>query len=212
MEKGETFPDLPDLVLACHRLPIKGVTTLEYAIPVNQPGFYDVSLVFAERVPVKQDRRQFDVYIDDQLVLKKYDILQQAGRYYQAVAPTVPVSVLGPSLSIRLAQTSGKRPIISGIVVRRHPLPTTGVLQSTVTFTQGEQDGVARADETLEPTAPDDNSQIISEGTASGSGASLKDNIPFVVGVAGAALIVLIVVALLIAKARTRRAQRRLVV
>ena len=82
---------LPDLVLACQRLPRKGEEVLTYTIPVLENGFYDVTLLFAERNPAKVARRTFNVLFDDSIVLKHFDVLREAGRYYQLVGRTIAV-------------------------------------------------------------------------------------------------------------------------
>lgn len=108
----------------------------------------------------------------------------------------------GTSLRISLVQTGGKRPIISGIIISAYVVPTSLVLQPTVTTTEDNLDSGAGSS-----SSGDDASQTIA-GAANSSRRSL--DIPFIAGTSAGVVALVIIAAVLIIQGRRRMPMGRI--
>lgn len=91
-------------------------------IEISQPlsnGVYDITFHFAEPEDVENGQRVFDVYAEDQRVIRDLDVkVFRDGRIHSALTVTVPNIVIADSnLNIQFDATVGE-PILSALVIR----------------------------------------------------------------------------------------------
>lgn len=92
-----------------------------YRFPNVPNGVYQVELLFAELDSIQPNKRVFDVYIENQLVLPAFDPINDAGRF---VANTKQyfVTVSDGTLNVQLLSRRGyKPPIINALRVTQRP-------------------------------------------------------------------------------------------
>lgn len=92
-----------------------------YRFPNVPNGVYQVELLFAELDNIQPNKRVFDVYVENQLVLPAFDPVNDAGRF---VANTKQyfVNVTDGTLNVQLLSRRGYRPpIINAVRVTQRP-------------------------------------------------------------------------------------------
>ncbi len=81
-----------------------------------KPGKYQVRLVFAEPDDSKSGKRVFDVKLNDQTVLKSFDLAKEANGRMRVVTRSFPVEPNGDTITVKLAAIKGN-PILSGVEI-----------------------------------------------------------------------------------------------
>jgi hypothetical protein len=84
-------------------------------------GVYQVELLFAELENIQPNRRLFDVYIENTLVLPAFDVVNDVCRF-AADRKELFVNLTDGTLNIQLVPRANQRvPIINGVRVTHRP-------------------------------------------------------------------------------------------
>lgn len=91
-----------------------------YNIPSGN-GVYDVDLIFAEVFPPTQGigQRIFDVSIEDEIVLKSYDVYKDAGANKEITKSFTNILVEDDDLSIAFLKGPNENPMVSALIIQK---------------------------------------------------------------------------------------------